>query len=72
MPKKKPKGRGLTEKEKKANRKISRIRVRIENAFSGVKRLRIVYNVSRIKRSEFINLTFIVACGLWNFYLSAK
>ena len=69
MPKKKPKGKALTDKQKDSNRKISRVRVRIENAFAGVKRLRIVYNVSRTKRDEFIDLTFTVSCGIWNFYL---
>jgi hypothetical protein len=70
MPRKKPKGKELTQKQKRSNRKISRIRVRIENAFAGVKRLRIVYNVSRTRRNDFIDLTFRVACGLWNYYLS--
>jgi len=70
MPRKKPKGRELTQKQKRSNRKISRIRVRIENAFAGVKRLRIVYNVSRTRRNDFIDLTFRVACGLWNYYLT--
>lgn len=69
MPEKKPKGRELTQQQKRSNRKISRIRVRIENAFAGVKRLRIVYNVSRTRRNDFIDLTFCVACGLWNYYL---
>ena len=69
MLRKKPIGRELTQKQKRSNRKISRIRVRIENAFAGVKRLRIVYNVSRTRRNDFIDLTFRVACGLWNYYL---
>ena len=72
IPKKKPKGKELTEKQKNSNKKISRVRVRIENAFAGVKRLRIVYNVSRTRRDEFIDMTFIVACGLWNYYLVKK
>ena len=70
MPKKKPKGKELTEKQKKSNKKISSVRVKIENAFAGVKRLRIVYNVTRTRRDEFINLTFAVSCGLWNYYLA--
>lgn len=72
MPIKKPKGKELTEKQKKSNRKFSAIRVKIENAFAGVKRLRIVYNVSRVKRDEFIDATFIAACGLWNYYQTEK
>ncbi len=70
MPKKKPKGKELTEKQKKSNRKISSVRVKIENAFAGVKRLRIVYNVTRTRRDYFIDLTFIVSCGIWNYYLA--
>jgi hypothetical protein len=72
IPHKKPKGKELNEKQKDQNKKISRVRVRIENAFAGVKRLRIVYNVSRTRRSDFIDLTFLVSCGIWNFYLEYK
>lgn len=72
MPAKKPKGKELSKSQKRNNRQISRVRVRIENAFAGVKRLRIVYNVSRIRREFFIDAIFIVACGLWNFYLAQK
>jgi hypothetical protein len=69
LPNKKPKGRELTKRQKKQNRIISGIRVKIENSFAGVKRLRIVYNVSRIRRDDFIDLVFSVSCGLWNYYL---
>ena len=31
-----------------------------------------VYNVSRTRRDHFVDLTFIVSRGLWNFYLQAK
>ncbi len=72
LPFKKPKGRELTKKQKRRNRAISRIRVKIENSFSGVKRLRIVYNISRIRRDDFIDLVFSVCCGLWNYYLFQK
>lgn len=72
MPKKKPKGKELTEKEKEKNRKISGVRVRIENAFAGVKRLRITTYTNRAKRNEFINMFFRLACGIWNFYLWAR
>jgi len=72
LPNKKPKGRELTKRQKKQNRKISGIRVKIENSFAGVKRLRIVYNVSRIRRDDFIDLVFSVSCGLWNYYLLEK
>ncbi len=70
MPTRKPKNMNLTAKQKKRNARISRVRVKIENAFAGVKRLRIVYNVSRTRRDEFINLTFLVSSGIWNFHLA--
>lgn len=72
MPKKKPKGRELTDRQKISNKNISRVRVKIENAFAGVKRLRIVYHVSRTRRDHFIDQAFSVACGVWNYYLATK
>ncbi len=72
MPNKKPKGKNLTDKQKLRNKQISRIRVRIENAFAGVKRLRITSFTTRAKRNEVIDLRFSLSCGLWNFYLWAK
>jgi len=72
MPQKKPKGKELNERQKIKNRKISRTRVRIENAFAGVKRLRIVSFTTRTKRNSFIDLCFLLSCGLWNFYLWAR
>jgi hypothetical protein len=72
MPKKKPKGGELTASQKARNRRISRVRVKIENAFAGVKRLRIVYNVSRTRKDDLINLSFLIACGIWNFYMAAR
>ncbi len=72
MPKKKPKGRELTNFQKEKNKKISRVRVKIENAFAGVKRLRVAVYTSRAKRDSFINLIFILSCGIWNFYLWAR
>lgn len=69
LPNKKPKKKELTKEKKEQNRMISGVRVKIENSFAGVKRLRIVYNVSRIRRDTFIDLVFLVSCGIWNFYL---
>jgi len=72
MPVKKPKGKELTARQKEKNKKLSRTRVKIENAFAGVKRLRVVVYTSRAKRECFINMIFLIACGIWNFYLYAK
>lgn len=72
MPIKKPKGKELTRRQKEKNKKLSRTRVKIENAFAGVKRLRVVVYTARAKRESFINMIFLIACGLWNLYLYAK
>ncbi len=72
MPYKKPKGKELSERQKARNKKISQKRVRIEHAFAGVKRLRIVSVTTRIKRNHFVDMCFQLSCGLWNFYLWAR
>jgi len=41
MPKKKPRGKELTGEEKVQNKIISSIRVRVEHAIGGIKRMRI-------------------------------
>jgi len=69
MPKRKPKGRELTEEEKEQNRMISSERVINENAIAGVKRLRIVSDVYRNIKENFEDKVMLIACGLWNFHL---
>lgn len=69
MPKRKPKGRELTEKEKEQNRMISSERVINENAIGGVKRLRIVSDVYRNIKENFEDKVMLIACGLWNLHL---
>jgi len=69
MPKRKPKGGELKEKEKEKNRKISSERVINENAIAGVKRLRIVSDVYRNIKDKFDDKAMLIACGLWNFHL---
>lgn len=69
MPKRKPKGRDLTEEEKEHNRMISSERVINENAIAGVKRLRIVSDVYRNIKENFEDKVMLIACGLWNLHL---
>lgn len=71
MPKKKPKGRELSAADKKRNKVKSRRRVVVENALAGVKRLRIVSDVFRNVKKDFDDLAMFIACGLWNYSLSA-
>jgi hypothetical protein len=56
----------LTAKEKKRNRKISEIRVKVEHAISGVKRSRIVKDVLRNTKDGFSDLVMVIACCLHN------
>lgn len=69
MPKKKPKGRELTEEEKTRNKQTSSIRVKVEHAIGGVKRFGIVSNIFRNKSDDFNDKVMELACGLWNYHL---
>lgn len=56
----------MTTKEKESNRKMSRIRVKVEHAISGIKRSRIVKDVLRNTKDNFSDLVMVIACGLHN------
>lgn len=72
MPKRKPRTKDLTEFVKEQNKKKSAIRVLVENALAGVKRLRITTDVFRNKKNEFNDQAMLVSCGLWNYHLSMR
>jgi hypothetical protein len=68
MPKKKlPKGQ-LTAIEKEENRVISALRMPIENAFAGLKRMNCLYQVYRNRNGQDDKFIFLAA-GLWNLNL---
>jgi DDE superfamily endonuclease len=69
---KKPRGRDLTPKEKEHNRKLSRVRVRVEHSLAGVKRSRSVKDVLRNTKEGFSDLTMEAACGLHNFRVECR
>ena len=69
MPKKKPRGKELTDYEKEQNKVISGIRILSEHAIGGIKRLRIVTDKFRNKNDEFNDKVMNLACGLWNYQL---
>ena len=69
MPKRKPRTKELTEFAKEQNKKKSAIRVLVENALAGVKRLRITTDVFRNKKEEFNDQAMTISCGLWNYHL---
>lgn len=72
MPKRKLKNKKLTEFAKEQNKKKSTIRVLVENALAGVKRLRIVTDVFRNRKEGFNDQAMLISCGLWNYHLSMK
>jgi DDE superfamily endonuclease/Helix-turn-helix of DDE superfamily endonuclease len=66
QPKKKPRGKELTPEEKEANRRISRVRVKVEHSIGGVKIFRIVQDIFRNIKEGFADLVMETACGLFN------
>ncbi|VAX35645.1 hypothetical protein MNBD_UNCLBAC01-277 [hydrothermal vent metagenome] len=70
LPKKKPKDKDLTENDKEQNAAKSQIRVLVENAIGGVKRLKIVSDVFRNRKIDFVDTAMLVTCGIWNFHLA--
>ena len=67
IPDKKPKNKELTAEQKASNKEKSKIRVRIEHAISGVKRLHILKHKLRIKKYEQHDLVMLLGCSLHNF-----
>ena len=72
QPKKKPRGKELQTEEKQRNALISSIRVRIEHAIGGVKRLRIVKDKLRNWKKGFRDRVIETCCGLHNFRLNFR
>lgn len=72
QPKKKPRGAELTVEDKEHNRKISRVRIRVEHAIGGVKRYRIVKDQIRNWKRGFRDLVMETCCGLHNFRLNFR
>ena len=70
MPTKKPKGRELTDEQKRENREISSFRIIVEHAIGGAKRCRIVKERFRCYKFGFDDLVMLIACGLHNFRIS--
>jgi len=72
QPKKKPRGKELTQGEKDSNHQISSIRVRVEHAIGGVKRYRIVKDKIRNWKDDFRDQVMETYCGLHNFRLEFR
>jgi len=70
MPTNKPKGREMTDEQKRENREISSFRIIVEHAIGGAKRCRIVKERFRCYKFGFNDLVMLIACGLHNFRIS--
>lgn len=72
QPKKKPRGKELTEADQENNRTISKVRIRVEHAIGGVKRYRIVKDKLRNWKQDFRDKVMETCCGLHNFRLNFR
>lgn len=65
IPKKKPKGGELTDEEKKANRKLSKVRIIVENVIGDIKTFRIFSETYRNRRKNY-SLRMNIVAGIVN------
>lgn len=70
MPQRKHRTRDLSPILKERNKKKSAVRVLVEHAIGGIKRLRITTDVFRNKVKDFDDQAMLISCGLWNYHLS--
>jgi len=68
-PKKKPRGRELTVEEKADNKRLSRLRILVENIIAKVKVFKITAHKYRNRRKRF-GLRMALICGIINMELS--
>ena len=68
IPHKKKKGKNLTKKEKKENRKLSSVRIIVENVIGCVKKFKILSERYRNRRKRF-GLRFNLIAGIYNYEL---
>jgi len=71
-PKKKPRGKELSEQDKANNRVIARLRVGIEHIIGSVKICRIVKDIFRNYKGKYDDLVMETACGLHNLRVSSR
>ncbi len=62
----------LTPNQKEKNRIKSQVRIKVENAICGAKRMNIVSQLFRNKSSFFNDLVMEISCSIWNFHLKFK
>jgi len=72
QPKKKPKGKELTQDDLFLNQVIAGFRIQVEHAIAGVKRCRIVKDTFRNLKEGFSDLVMEVACALHNLRIACR
>ena len=72
IPHKKPKGKELTKEQKEENKGKSKIRVGVEHAISGVKRIFILKYKLRVKNYKNHDKLILLGCGLHNFRIKQR
>ena len=70
MPNMKPKGKEFITVEKKEDKRISGVSIKVEHALGGMKKCCIVKERSRCHKFAFENIVDSIACGLHNFRIS--
>lgn len=70
LPFRKSRTHDMTDAQKERNRKKSGVRVLVEHAIGGIKRLGIVSQVFRNRKKGFDDTAMLIACGLWNYHLA--
>lgn len=70
IPDKKPRGKELTENQKKENKNISSKRVKVEHAIGGMKRFRILSDRLRMKDFYLYDDVVEICAGLWNYLIT--
>lgn len=72
MPQRKPRTRELSKTVKEQNKRKSKVRVLVEHAIGGIKRLNIVAHVYRNRVKDFDDTVMIISSGLWNYHLDTR
>ncbi len=70
IPFKRSKKKELTEDQKRYNKSISQIRIKVEHSIGGMKRYRILSDRLRMKSMVRYNQIAGICAGLWNFNLT--
>ena len=72
IPKKKPRGKELTDGEKEANKNISKRRIVNEHALAHIKKYNSVSHVYRNKGNDKADKFMLIACSLNNYHIDHK